>query len=93
MRLWMKLAFVMACVSIGPLLVTGLGAVDISTEKAEYNASLMLEREAVAQAEFVGRWTNDQVQALVGWMQPFALETMPAENQTSLLRAVSSDVV
>jgi signal transduction histidine kinase len=82
----------MACVSIGPLLVTGLGAVDISTEKAEENASLILEREAVAQAEFVGRWTNDQVQALVGWMQPFALETMPAENQTNLLRAVWSAV-
>jgi two-component system, NtrC family, sensor kinase len=92
MRLWMKLAVVMAGVSIGPLMVTGLGAVDISTENAEYNASLMLEREAVAQAEFVGRWTNDQVQALVGWMQPFGLETMPQKNQTSLLRAVWSAV-
>lgn len=88
----MKLAVVMTGVSIGPLMVTGLGAVDISIEKAEYSASLFLEREAVAQAEFVGRWTNDQVQALVGWMQPFGLETMPQENQTSLLRAVWSAV-
>ena len=92
MRLWMKLALVMVLVAIVPMFVTGVGAVNIATEKAEESASLILEREAVAQAEFVGRWTNDQLQALVGWMQPFPLGTMPPEKQTNLLRAIWSAV-
>ena len=69
----MKLALVMVLVATVPMFVTGVGAVNIATEKAEESASLILEREAVAQAEFVGRWTNDQLQALIGWMQPFPL--------------------
>ena len=92
MRLWMKLALVMVLVATVPMFVTGVGAVNIATEKAEESASLILEREAVAQAEFVGRWTNDQLQALIGWMQPFPLGTMPPEKQTNLLRAIWSAV-
>jgi signal transduction histidine kinase len=88
MKLWVRLALVMAVVSIVPLLVTGLFAMNIATRKAAEGSQEILLRDATAIATFVETWTADQFQVVGGWMMAFRLGASRPEVQTSLLTAV-----
>ncbi|MBT3223865.1 MAG: hypothetical protein HN348_32760, partial [Proteobacteria bacterium] len=88
MRLWVRIAAVMAIVSIVPLLITGLVAANSYTADARLTSEYRHRYEAISQGEFIGRWMQDQVQALHGWMRvPFQLEGKP-QNQESVLKAI-----
>ena len=92
MRLWVRLAAVLTMVSVVPLLVNGLWAIELSREQAIEANEEILTRDAEALASFVGTWSHDQLQAIHGWMQLFPLAAQPDEKRQGLLRAIHTAV-
>lgn len=90
MRLWIRLTLFLVTVSVVPLLVTGLQAVQVSSHHAMVTSEEQLFRDAAVRAELVGRWTADQARFLHGWTQlyPSRLAQMGPELQDGLLKAV-----
>lgn len=72
MRLWVRLALVMALLAVVPVLVVGGLAVSISTVRAEESSKTQLRTEAQLQADLLGRWVIDQATRLLTWPQLYA---------------------
>ncbi len=64
MRLWARLAVVMAIVAVLPLIVAGGDAIRTATRQVEGASQEQLQQQVSAQSELVGRWVLDQVRAL-----------------------------
>ncbi len=89
MRLGPRLALTMAAIAVLPLATSGVWAIWISRENALQANKAALEREAEAQADFVARWTHDQVQAIAGWARLYpTLPTLAPSLQTGFLASV-----
>jgi signal transduction histidine kinase len=88
MRLWIRMALVMAVVAIIPLVLMGIRAIQISTEEAARSSREILLRDADAFATFVDTWMADQAQAIAGWMQLFPLEGQSEAQQESLQKSI-----
>jgi len=88
MRLWVRMALVMAVVAIIPLVLMGIRAIQISTEESVRSSREIVLRDADAFATFVDTWMADQAQAIAGWMQLFPLEGRSAEHQEGLQNSV-----
>ena len=88
MKLWVRLAVLMAVVALVPLALAGFRAVQISTRAAESNALVGLERDAARLATLLETWTEEQASALQGWMRLYPdLIDKSAPQQEGLLRA------
>jgi signal transduction histidine kinase len=94
MRLGARLALTMGAVAIVPLVASGLWAITVSRNTALEASKSALEREADAEADFVARWTRDQVQGLAGFTRfyPSSLPTLGPALQSGLLHAVYNAV-
>ena len=88
MRLWIRIAAVMAIVSVAPLLVVGIRSTSIATREADRSSEDILLRDADALSTFVDTWLADQVTALAGWMQLFRLEEQSLEQRESLQKSI-----
>ncbi len=88
MRLWVRIAAVMAVVSLAPLVLLGTRAIHIATGEAARSSEAILLRDADATATLVDTWIEDQAQALAGWMQLFPLEAQGEAQQESLQKSV-----
>lgn len=88
MRLWLRVALVVAIVSIASLLLTGVVAIRIAGETATRTAERAQERDAAAVAMSVDRWLRDRQATLRGWSQTFPLGDYDAEHRSGLIRAV-----
>ena len=88
MRLWVRVAVVMAVVSLVPLVLMGTRAISIATGEAAHSSEAILLRDADAMSTFVDTWMNDQVQAAAGWMQLFPLENQSVDEQESFQKSV-----
>ena len=88
MRLWIKLALAMVAVSLAPLVVVSVQAVDLTSDQAEEARQAARTREAVAVADEIGRWVALKAQAIRGWasLYPDLLSRGPAV-QDGLLKA------
>ena len=88
MRLWIRLALVMALLCTLPALVTALVAVNISTERTTDYAKELVAREAQSHADFVGRWVTDQTEAVGAWTRLYRLGPLDDSKREGLLRSV-----
>jgi two-component system, NtrC family, sensor kinase len=88
LKLWIRLAGMMALVSVVPLLFVGLVTVNNWSAEAMRRSLEEQEIQAGWRAEFISSWVDDQVSALEGWMRvPFRIDDSLAM-QEGLLRAV-----
>jgi len=87
-RLWFKLALAMVAVSLAPLVVVSIQAVDLTSDQAAQARQAARTREAVAVADEIGRWVALKAQAVRGWasLYPDLLSRGPAV-QDGLLKA------
>lgn len=88
MRLWIKLALAMVAVSLAPLVVVSIQALDLQSDQAEEARQAARSREAVAVADEVGRWVAYKAEALRMWtvLHPDLL-VRPRNVQQGVLRA------
>ena len=69
MRLWLRVALVVAVVSVAALLLTGIVAIRVAGETATVTAERAQERDAAAVAMSVQRWVADREATLRGqWL-------------------------
>lgn len=90
MRLWVRLALVMAGLAVIPLLLVGASATKVATRQAEAVSESLLRREATVQAELLGRWIHDQARLVLSWPQLYAdrLSSFTPEFRTGFARMV-----
>ncbi|HHO51553.1 MAG TPA: HAMP domain-containing histidine kinase [Deltaproteobacteria bacterium] len=90
MRLWVRLALVMAGLAVIPLLLVGASATKVATRQAEGVSEALLRREATVQAELLGRWIHDQARLVLSWPQLYAdrLSSFAPEFRTGFARMV-----
>lgn len=69
MRLWMRLASVMAILAVLPVVGVGLSAIDVATRRAQEASEERLRREASGRADLLGRWIHDQARLVLNWPQ------------------------
>lgn len=75
MRLWVRLAAVIATVAIALVAASGYAAMQVASDKATNSARRILERDAVGLSLMIGAWVDDQRDALAGWSEPFQATT------------------
>lgn len=88
MSLWLRLAVVMAFVSIAPLVWMGSEAIRIASEKQAFKSEQGLAREADYLATLLETWVDDQAASVDGWAQVWDLRNESPAHQLGLLRAV-----
>ncbi|MCB9669319.1 MAG: HAMP domain-containing protein [Alphaproteobacteria bacterium] len=92
MRLWLRVALVVAVVSVAALLLTGIVAIRVAGETATVTAERAQERDAAAVAMSVQRWVADREATLRGWAQTFPLGDYDEARREGLTRAVLSAI-
>lgn len=89
MRLWVRLAAIIAMVSIGLVFVTSYGAMDVATKKATARSTAFMELEAQLRADVLSQWMGEQAAFLRGWSEAWPrVAEMSPEGQRGFLRAV-----
>ncbi|MBW1876838.1 MAG: HAMP domain-containing protein [Deltaproteobacteria bacterium] len=88
MRLWIRMALVMAVVAIIPLVLMGIRAIQISTEESVRSSREIVLRDADAFATFVDTWMADQAQAVAGLMQILPVEGQSKDLQEALQKSI-----
>ncbi len=92
MKLWLRVAAVVAVVSVTSLMLTGVFAIRIAGETATRIAERAQERDAAAVAASVERWLADRRATLRGWAQTFPLGEVDDARRAGLTRAVLSAI-
>ncbi len=92
MRLWARLAAVLAVVAVVPVLVVGAFAMIVAGRGALDESRARLFREAVDQAEFVDRWVADYAEALLVKPKLFDADLEAQEELQGFLRLVYLDL-
>lgn len=88
-KFWIRVALMMAVVSITPLILAGVQAVRISTDKAAVKAAESIRRDVETLATYVERWTFNQAETLTGWFEVWSpLALTDPKTQQALMRAV-----
>lgn len=88
MKLWHKVALVVAAVSVASLLLTGVVAIRVAGDAATQTAVRAKERDASAVAASVDRWVRDRRSTLLGWALAFPLAELDDERRQGLTRVV-----
>ena len=89
MRLWLQLVIAMVLAALGPLVVTGYRAFQLSSEQAIEQSEERLQRVAAGSSAELKRWIRGQTDFLSGWMTLFPdLAERNSEQQIGFLRAV-----
>lgn len=88
MRLWIKLTLAMVAVSLAPLVVVSIQALDLQSDQALEARQAERSRQAVALAEEAGRWVSFKAESVRMWtiLYPDLLVRSPAV-QEGILRA------
>ena len=89
MRLWIQLSIAMTLAALGPLVVTGVRATQISERQAVEQSKSRHAQTALKTSSEAQRWLESQADFLSGWMTlfPDLSKRSPAE-QVGFLRAV-----
>lgn len=89
MRLWLRLALLMALVALVPLGLAMGRAIQVSVRSAQRSAQVVIERDAHLVASVLGNVVAGEARALQGWLalQP-DLDRRPASQQEALLQAI-----
>jgi len=89
-KVWVRIAVMMAVVSITPLIFAGFQASRISTEKATVKVKDGVRRDVETLATYVERWSINQAEILSGWFEVWSPDSLgtDAGTQQALMRAV-----
>lgn len=89
MRLWIQLSIAMTLAALGPLVVTGFRATQISERQAVEQSKSRHAQTALKSSGEAQRWLESQQDFLTGWMTLFPdLAQRSPEEQIGFLRAV-----